>query len=190
MTTNNLQKQRSSIPWILLIGIFLLAATVGGLTTANIISSIGFTTSTNSFRQGETDPLSEHYGPTPVAAVTNGADAGGGSCPAGTDYCYYIDMDSYRKLGLQLILDCVAGTVTATVEATMQTGCAPAACTYEDVTNDTFGVASLISAAAPATDMWVDNAEKTALYKYIMIRIAAATGGNTGDWTIYASKLY
>jgi len=88
------------------------------------------------------------------------------------------------------VLDSDAGTVTVTLEATLQHGCAPAACDYDDVTNDTFGVASLVSAAAPANDMWIDHAEKTALYTYVMIRVAAATGGNTGDWTIRGGVMY
>ena len=142
----------------------------------------GYDWAANSIRSTIINPLSSHQLSTTVAEVTNATDA---------TYNYYIDMDTYRKLGLQLELSCDAGTVTATVEGTIQNdGTAAASCTYQDITSDAFGVASLVASAGSASDMWVDNAEKLACFKYIKIKIVASTGGNTGDWDIYAKKLY
>jgi hypothetical protein len=115
-----------------------------------------------------------------LADVTDGTD--------GT-YYYYVDFDMYRYGGFQLDMDCDAVTVTATLEASFQDdGTAQATCAYQDVTNDLFGVASLVAAAAPATDMWVIDTPFPA--KYLRIKIVAATGGNTGDWTIYFRGTY
>jgi len=118
-----------------------------------------------------------------LADVTNGTD----NNPGGV--YYYVDFDQYRYGALQLALDCAAGTVTATVEATAQDdGTAQVSCAYEDVTNDLFGVASLVAAAGAASDMWVIDTPFPV--KYIRVKIVAATGGNTGDWTLYWRGVY
>lgn len=135
----------------------------------------------HALRIEEIDPLSEHYLAATLADVTNGADA---------TYYYYVDMASYREFGLQLALDCAGGTVTATVEATCQDdGTAPAACTYIDVTNAWFGVASLVAAAGAASAIWLER-DTAGATKYIRVKIVANTGGNTGDWALYSKKLY
>jgi len=142
-----------------------------------------FTVLTVSNRVEEIDPISQHYVAETLADVTNGTDGG--------PYLYYVDMAGYSRGGFQIELDCAAGTVTAICEMTLQDdGTAPAACAYQDVTLDLFGVASLISAAAPAVDMWLDDTGALASAKYVRISITPATGGNTGDWTIYHKRLY
>lgn len=114
-----------------------------------------------------------------LADVTDGADT------AGT--YYYVNMDSYRKGGWQLILDGGSGTVTVTVEATIQDdGTAMASCTYEDVSSDVFG-----SASWTADALLLDNAEALAVAKYVRFKVVAATGGaDDADWTIYHVRLY
>jgi hypothetical protein len=156
----------------------------------DIVSSIAYSSVTDAFNMTETNPVETKYTYETLADVTNGTDAGGTSCPAGTDYCYYVDMTERRKATFQLILDCVAGTVTATIYGTVQNDCAPASCTYENITNDTFGIANLQAAAGSASDIWNDDSEALAGYKYVYIDIAAATGGNTGDWRIDVKTLY
>ena len=113
-----------------------------------------------------------------LAEVVNGAD--------GT-YYYYVDMDGFRKGGFQLTISGGTGTCTATVEGTLQDdGTVPASCTYQDITNATFGAASYT-----ASTMLIDNAEKLACYKYVRIKIVASTGGaDDADWTIYHNRLY
>ena len=141
-----------------------------------------YTALTQSIRTEEIDPISQHYVAETLAAVVNGPDA--------TTY-YYTDHAGYSRAGWQLDLDCVAGTVTATVEGTLQDdGTAPAACAYQDVTNDLFGVASLVSAAAPAADTWIDDTGATGLYKYLRIVIVANTGAASGDWAIYHKRMF
>jgi len=106
----------------------------------------------------------------------------------GTVY-YYVDFDQYRYAGYQISLDCDAATVTATLEASLQDdGTAQGSCAYQDVTNDLFGVASLVAAAAPASDMWVIDTPFPA--KFLRLKIVYATGGNTGDATVYFRGTY
>jgi hypothetical protein len=102
---------------------------------------------------------------------------------------YYVDFDGYKFAGFQIDLGCLAGTVTATLEASMQDdGTAQASCAYQDVTNDLFGVANLQAAAGTASDMWViDTPFPT---KFLRVKIVYATGANSGDATIYFRGIY
>ncbi|KKM82443.1 hypothetical protein LCGC14_1319530 [marine sediment metagenome] len=143
----------------------------------------GYTWATDSNRMEEIDPLDQKHAKGTLFDVTDGTDAGGTTCPAGTDFCYFVDMDGYTNGLFQLALSCDAGTVTASVECTgMDTGGAPATYTYHAVTNDVFGVASLVATAGAASDLWVDNAGKLNNCKYVMVRIDANTTANSGDW--------
>jgi len=137
-----------------------------------------FDGATNSIRYNDVSPESTQYIPETLADVTDGTD--------GT-YYYYVNMDSYRKGGWQLILDGGSGTVTVTVEATLQSdGTAMSSCTYEDVTSDVFG-----SASYTADDILLDNAEALAVAKYVRIKVVASTSGSDdADWTIYNLRLY
>jgi len=171
---------------LLLIG----AASQGGKIIQGLVQLKSYVTATNADRGVNINPPTEAYVYDPLADVTDGTDAGGTSCPAGTGFCYYVDMSGYRSGSFQLILDSDAGTVTATAYGTIQNDCAPAACDYSDITSDTFGVVSLVSAAAPATDLWVDDSNKLKGYKYVYISIVAATAGNTGDWRIDSKRVW
>jgi len=123
-----------------------------------------------------------------VADITNQIDG---------IYDYFLDMDSYRKLGLQIIID--GGTagagpvgVTVTVHGTvMDDGTVAASCTYEDMTMALFGVANL-NAAPGATNsaIWIDNDEICSMLKYVMVRVECDTNADSGDYTIYEKRLY
>jgi hypothetical protein len=144
-----------------------------------------YTALTQSIRVEEIDPISQHYVAETLADVTDQADA---------TYDYYVDMAGYTRGGFQIDLSWGLGTVTATCWMTLQDdGTAPAACAYQDVTNDLFGVVNLQAAAGAVADMWLDDAGAMASAKYVRIRIIAATGGaaaQLGDWTIYHKRLY
>ena len=113
-----------------------------------------------------------------LVEVVDGAD--------GT-YYYYVDMDTFRSSGYQLILSGGSGTCTVTIEATwLSDGTVPASCTYEDVTNDITGAATIT-----ASDAVADNANKVATAKYVRFKVVASTAAaDDADWTIYAGRLY
>jgi len=124
------------------------------------------------------NPEHDWYTPSTLAEVTNGAD---------NTYYYYVDMSTYRKAGFQFILEGGSGTVTGTIEGTLQDdGTIPASCTYDDITNDLFGVASIT-----ASGTWIDDAGALGLFKYARIKIVASTGAaDDADWTIFHKRLY
>lgn len=130
----------------------------------------------------EQDPVIYHFTPEVIASVTNATD--------GT-YPYYIDMDTFKKVGFQISADGGSGTVTVTIEATMQDdGTAPASCTYEDVTLSLFNAASFVTTTADIYSL-IDNSEVLSLYKYVKIKVVAdTTGANDADWTIRSKKVY
>lgn len=119
-----------------------------------------------------------------LANVTDGVD--------GT-YYYYVDFSDKEVLGLQIALDGGGAGggptgVTATLEATLQDdGTLPAACAYDDVTNQAYGVASF-NAAPGATFAALLIPTWPPLFsccKYIRVCIVAQTNGpDTGDWAI------
>ena len=136
----------------------------------------GYDWSAQNIRTAETDPISTHHVEETLAAVTNGAD---------DTYYYYWDMDGFKYFALQATLSGGSGTCTVTVEATIQDdGTAPASCTYVDVTNDLFTVASIT-----ASDMLI--ADTVNPFKYVRTKVVAATGAaDDADWTLYLKKLY
>lgn len=138
----------------------------------------GYSYTNQNLRTGETDPISTHHLETTAVVVTNGTD--------GT-YYYYSDMDGYSALGSQLTLSGGSGTVTVTLEGTMQDdGTAQASCTYIDVTNDAFG-----SASYTASTTLNDSAGFFGQFKYVRYKVVASTGGaNDADWTIYNKRKY
>jgi len=140
----------------------------------------------------EQDPISEHHGGATICDITDYAETA-----SPHDEYWYIDMDGLRDLGLQLSLGCDNGTVTADVQCTLQDdGTAPAACDYDDVTMDAFGVAQLQSncggGAATADDIWIANIDTLGLCKYVRVHVEFATGNanDDGDATIFAKWLY
>ena len=124
----------------------------------------------------EVDPLSLQHVETPLVSVTNGAD--------GT-YYYYVDMDGYGELGLQLLLNGGSGTVTVTIEGTMQDdGTAQASCTYIDQTSEVYGTASYTASA-----ILLDTSHVAGQFKYLRVKVVASTtGADDADWTVWAKK--
>ena len=106
-------------------------------------------------------------------------------------YPVYLDMHNNSKASFQILLDCDAGTVTATIEGSMNKAEAASdvpAGEWKDITTAAFGVASLISAAAAATAEWVDDAGFLGGFNWVRVKIVAATGATTGDYTINAKR--
>ena len=136
------------------------------------------TYATQSNRTEEIDPANQWYEFSTLVAVTNGADA---------TYYYYIPMAAYTRLDMQLILSGGSGTVTVTVEGSIQAdGTAPASLNYLDVTNQAYG-----SASFTASIMLIDNSDFFAAMNYVRVKVVAATGGaNDGDWTIFIKKTW
>lgn len=160
---------------------------VNGVANANgeqVIAS--HTWATNSNRTEEIDPISQHYAAETIADETDYTESG----PPDTLY-YYVDMAGYQDSGFQFELGCDAGTVTVTVECSlMDDGTAPASCTYQDVTNDVFGIIQLQAAATTASDMWIDDAGALGICKYVRVKVVSNTGDDSGDWAIYMKKMY
>ena len=119
----------------------------------------------------------DHYVGETLVEVVDGED---------DTYYYYVDMDTFRSSGYQLILSGGSGTCTVTIEATLDRDNVPASCTYDDVTDDIVGAATITASA-----IVVDNADKLACAKYVRFKVVAATGDvDDADWTIYAARLY
>lgn len=112
-----------------------------------------------------------------LANVTNGAD--------GT-YYYYMDLRGFRKAGCQFTLNGGSGTVTVTLEGTMQQGADHTALSYSDITSDVFSVANWT-----ANDIVADNSEKLALFSFIRWKVVASTGAaDDADWKLDSSKVF
>ena len=146
----------------------------------------GYTWATQSLRTEEIDPISQQFVTETLANVTDATD--------GT-FNYYFDMNGFRYFTLQIALtqDAGAGAGDVYCYATVQDdGTAPGSCTYQDVTNDLFGVSSVHTQHAAtqvlsASDMWVADTPNG--FKYVNIRVITTTG-NTSDWTIFLKKFY
>lgn len=127
---------------------------------------------TSSGRTQEISPISTHNNSEKLFNATSQA--------AGT-YEKYIDMEDFRKLGIQLILG--AGALTLTTEVCVQNdGTEASSCTFEDKTSEIFGVANLT-----ASDVLIDNAEAMAVIKYVKIKIVSTV---TSTYEVHVTKLY
>jgi hypothetical protein len=138
----------------------------------------GYTWLTNSIRTEEIDPLTEKHVEETLVNRTNITNA--------TDYAYF-DMDGYRYFALQLETSGAApvDTLTMTMECSIQDdGTAPASCTYQDVTNDLFGVASVVD----ADDMWIVDTPMS--FKYCRLTYVTAGGNNDADLTAYLKRMW
>jgi hypothetical protein len=139
---------------------------------------LSYTTATQSDRVEEIDPLSSHYVGETLADVTNETDA--------TNY-YYMDMAGFKYFSVDVNTGGTAptSTLTVTIEAGNQDdGTAPASIFYTDVTQDWFGVASVVD-----TDFrWEMDTPKA--IKYVRIKTVTAGGGNDQDYAIYAKRMY
>lgn len=135
------------------------------------------TYATQSNRTEEIDPANQWYEYSTLTAVTNGTD--------GT-YYYYIPMASFTRLDMQLVLSGGSGTITITVEGSIQAdGTAPASLSYLDVTNQAYGSASFTSSI-----MLVDNSWFFEAMNYVRVKVVAASGANDADWTIFIKKTW
>ena len=131
-------------------------------------------------RVGEQDPLSAHHSETTVVEIASASGVDG-------TYYYYVDMDGYKELGLQFILNGGSGTVTVSVEGTIQDdGTAPASCSYIDIGSTLYSAATWTADAVE-----LDTKRIAGQCKYIRIKVVASTGGaDNSDWTIYAKQVY
>jgi len=128
----------------------------------------------------ESSPISAHHSESTLLNLTNIA--------TNTTGYAYIDMDGYRFLSLQG--ETSDGTpidvLTVTIEATLQDdGTAQALCTYQDVTNSLFGVAS-----------WVDTdffaiIDTPVAFKYVRVKyVTSNNAGSDADLAVYIKKMY
>lgn len=112
--------------------------------------------------------------PKTLAAVTNGAD---------DTYYYYLEMDEFRYAVIQAILSGGSGTVTVTVEATVDPNTTLASANWEDITSSFFGVANIT-----ATGMFV--IDTPVAFKAIRVKVVASTGdADDADWTLYSVRM-
>lgn len=131
--------------------------------------------------------LPDYFNGWPLANETNLADDV-------TPYYWYLDMDTFRKMGLHLHLVCTAGSLVATVQATgLNDGTPPAsigAAYWEEKTNDVFGVANVTATATTVTKILSDAAEKLSVVKWV--RLAVLITGTSGSNTVqaFAKQLY
>ena len=146
---------------------------------------VGFTngirsydSSTDSKKGFEVSPIWNQHVEETIVDVTNETD--------GTNN-YFVDMDGYNSLNLQLVISGGSGTMTVTIEASAQDdGTAAASVTYVDVTNDVFG-----SASFTASTFLLDDQKVLGGAKFVKIKTVSSTGGaNDADITVYAKKLY
>ncbi|MCK5850146.1 MAG: hypothetical protein KAH23_04465 [Kiritimatiellae bacterium] len=110
-----------------------------------------------------------------VVDVTDGTDA---------TYYYYVPMDSYKNIGIQMILDGGTADITATIEASTQNdGTTQASLDYIDITEAVFGTASYTDDC-----MLLDDTGALSLTSVVRIKIVAASTADDADWTIYLKK--
>jgi hypothetical protein len=136
------------------------------------VADLSYDSTSDATRNYDVNPAWEQYVPLDIANETNKAN--------GT-YYYYIPMNESREFGVQLIL---TGTITVTVEASNEPDCAPASCTYGDVSNDWYGAASWNASA-----FLTDTGRVAGQAKYVRIKVVTA-GGGTDDYEIYGKRLF
>ena len=136
--------------------------------------------SAEALRESEINPVSDHHVEETLIDETN--------ITTNTTTYAYFDMDGYKYFSLQGETSGTAPTdvLTVTIEASNQDdGTAPATCTYQDITNALFGVAS-----------WVDTdffaiADTPQSFKYVRVKYVTSNGaGNDADLTVYAKKMF
>lgn len=118
--------------------------------------------------------------------LTNGSWA---STKLGTVYVD-LNMKGHDRASLRLLLTCSAGTVTATVEGALR-DLPPAdipVADWDDITNDTFAVVSLIAAAAAADDTWNDHMGALGGTLHSRCKIVVSATGATVDWSVTTKR--
>lgn len=109
-----------------------------------------------------------------LAAITNGADE---------TYYYYLSMDEYRFAAIQCTLDGGSGSVTVTIEGSVENENTPASAAYQDITSSFFGVASITASGMFIFDTPVP-------FRWIRVKVVANTAGaDDADWTIDAKRM-
>ena len=117
--------------------------------------------------------------PSPVGETL--ANVTAGSASDGT-YEYYVDMHNFRFLTLQFDWTPGSGSVTLTVEGTTQDdGTQPENCSYQDITNEFFGVSS-------DSGDTVYVFEEPVTLKYIKLKVAVSSSDASTAWQAYAKK--
>jgi hypothetical protein len=104
-------------------------------------------------------------------SVTNGAD----------NTYYYPFAITKGSSGHQFVISGGSGTVTVTLEATMDGDIDDANTNWTDVTLVNLGVASITTSS-----IFTDTANRLPCYSLCRWKVVANTAGaNDGDWTIY-----
>jgi hypothetical protein len=104
-------------------------------------------------------------------SVTNGAD----------NTYYYPFAITKGSSGHQFVISGGSGSVTITLEATMDGDSDDASTNWTDVTFTNFGVANITTSS-----ILTDTANRLPCYSLCRWKVVASTGGaNDGDWTIY-----
>lgn len=154
-----------------------------GMTAGSGSSSSGYDAVLGAWKTAEQAGSDTKHVETTLADENPGTD--------GTHY-YYLDMDGFSGFGCQLSLNGGSGTVTVTVEGTMQDdGTVQASCTYQDITISLTGSSSIVApSATPVNDMIIDNGNITGYMKYVRIKVVAASGSNDGVWILYNKKKF
>jgi len=131
--------------------------------------------------------LPDYFNGWPLANESNLADDV-------TPYYWYLDMDTFRKMGLHLHLVCTAGSLVATMQATgVNDGTPPAsiaAAYWEDITSDVFGVANVTASATTVTKILSDSAEKLSVVKWIRLSVLVTGTSATNTVKAFAKQLY
>lgn len=100
----------------------------------------------------------------------------------GTDGTYYYPFSITRgSSGHQFVISGGSGSVTVTLEATMDGDSDDANTNWTDVSLLNLGVANIT-----ASSIFTDTANRLPCYSLCRWKVVANTGGaNDGDWTIY-----
>jgi hypothetical protein len=143
----------------------------------------GHTWGTTSNRGDEIDPVSAHHVEDTLADVTDET--------SGTTTYYYIDLDGFTGMALQVEIGSATDTITYTVECTIQDdGTAPGSTVYQDVTQYGMNIESAASTAADYTADAILTLPSRSNYKYCRVKTVSSGGNNTGDYVIFMKKWF
>ena len=143
----------------------------------------GHTWGTNSNRSDEIDPVSAHHVEATLADVTDEA--------SGTTTYYYVDLDGFTGLAVQVEIGAATDTITYTVEGSIQDdGTAPASCVYQDITQYGMNIETAASTAADYTADAILTLPSRSNYKYVRIKTVSSGGNDTGDYVILVKSWF
>jgi len=155
-----------------------IAGLVIGDTVPGARASGAYSAASQAERGEITNPDWGHWQPDTLFDETNMTD--------GT-YDIYVNMDTFRRLFLQAIIDGGSGSVTIKIYASAQfTDGDPSLLDYDDVTNDWFGTATIT-----ASDLLGDHLGLSSGCTWVHVEIVAATGGaNDADCRVDSYRLF